>query len=167
MGWDDCFDFVHLEFTQPDIKAKEIWRVLRDGGRFVCCSWEAQQDLAWMEEAMLRHYPDLLQDGEYMQERPIGMAYEKAPGYEIILRAAGFRNIDISWETGEFASTDEEEWWRQMGNVGWDPFFKKIKQANADKLQSIKDAIFEDLQSHKQADGIHFTKTAFYVCGVK
>jgi SAM-dependent methyltransferase len=167
MGWSDCFDFVRLEFTQADTKAQEIWRVLREGGRFVCCSWEVQEDLAWMEEAMLRHYPALLQDGEYQQQRPIGAAYEKPEGYEIILRTAGFQNFEIYRERAEFVSTDEEEWWLQMQYIGWDRFFEKIQKVEVDKHQKIKEAIFKDLQAYKQSDGIHFIKTALYVSGVK
>jgi SAM-dependent methyltransferase len=33
MGWYDCFDFTQEEFTQQNMKAKEIWRVLREGGQ--------------------------------------------------------------------------------------------------------------------------------------
>ena len=33
MGWYDCFDFERNEFTQPDTKAPEIFRVLREGGQ--------------------------------------------------------------------------------------------------------------------------------------
>ena len=167
MGWDDCFDCNRLEFIHPDTKAPEIWRVLREGGKFICCFWEAQEDLAWMEDAMLRYYPAILQDGEYLQRRPIGMAYEKAEGYEIILRTAGFRDIEISTETAEFLSTDEDEWWRQMGYIGWDIFLEKIKIDDANKLQQIKQAIFQDLQSYKQSDGIHFSKKVFFVSGIK
>jgi cell wall-associated NlpC family hydrolase len=78
MGWYDCFDFARGEFAQPDTKTKEIWRVLKHGGRFVCCSWEEQRDLRRMEEAITRYYPALLKDDAYLKERPIGMAYEKA-----------------------------------------------------------------------------------------
>jgi hypothetical protein len=117
-----------------------------------------------MEEAMLRYYPDILMDGEYLRRRPIGMAYEKAIGYEVIFRAAGFRNIEVSRETAEFVSTDEEEWWLQMGSVGWETLFEKIKD---DKLKRIKEDIFRDLQSYKQPDGIHFTKSVFFVSGIK
>jgi SAM-dependent methyltransferase len=167
MGWSDCFDFTKVEFTQPDTKATEIWRVLKDGGRFVCCTWEAQEDLAWMEEAMLRHYPALLEDGEYLQLRPIGMDYEKAQGYEIILGSAGFREFEVSREIAEFVSTDEEEWWRQMENIGWDSLFKKIERDGAGKMQRIKETIFKDLQPYKKPDGIHFTKTVLFIGGVK
>lgn len=164
MGWYDCFDFVRFEFTQPDRKAKEIRRVLKDGGRFVCCSWHEQEDLAWMEEEMVRHYPAILEDGEYLEERPIGMAYEKAEGYRIILQGAGFRDIEVCHETMTFVSTDEEELWRQVRQVGWDSLLDKIE---AEQLQGVKQAIFEDLQRYRHADGIRFDKVVFFVSGVK
>ena len=167
MGWGDCFDFDHLEFTRPDTKAQEIWRVLRDGGRFICCSWEKQEDVTWMEEAMLRHHPALSQDRDYLEQRPIGMSYEKAEGYEIIFQRAGFRQIEVSSETMTFVSTDEEEWWRQMRHVGWDSLMSKIEAAEADELQRIKVAIFKDLRRYRRGDGIHFDKAVFSVRCVK
>jgi ubiquinone/menaquinone biosynthesis C-methylase UbiE len=167
MGWYDCFDFVQREFTQPDTKAKEIWRVLKDGGRCVCCSWETQEDLSWMEEAIIRHYPAILEDSEYLERRPIGMAYERAEGYEIIFQSAGFGEIEVFKETMTFVSTDEEEWWRQMEFVGWDSLIEKIGNDGTDQLQRVKEAVFEDLQCHKKADGIHFDKVVFFVRGVK
>ena len=167
MGWDDCFDFAQGEFTQPDTKAKEIWRVLRDGGKFVCCAWEEQEDLRWMEEAMIRHYPAILEDSEYLERRPIGMSYEKAAGYEIIFRQAGFREIQVLRETMTFVSTDEGEWWRQMQHLGWDSLTEKIERDGKERLQRVKEAIFDDLQHYKQADGIHFDKSVFIVCGLK
>jgi SAM-dependent methyltransferase len=167
MGWYDCFDFTQKEFTRPSTKAKEIWRVLRDGGKFVCGSWEEQEDLRWMEDAMIRHYPAILEDSEYLAQRPIGMAYEKAAGYEIIFRRAGFREIEVLRETMTFVSTDEEEWWRQMQHLGWDSLTKKIEGDGSDRLQRVKEAIFENLQRYRQADGIHFDKVVFFVSGLK
>ena len=167
MAWDDCFDFDSMQFTQPDTKAKEIWRVLRAGGRFVGCSWDRQEDVSWMEAAILRHYPAIQEDREYLGLRPIGMAYEKAAGYEIILQSAGFRGITISTETMTFVSTDEEEWWRQMLQIGWDSILEKIGRRDADQLERIKAAVFVDLQPNKHADGIHFDKEVFFVRGVK
>jgi len=164
MGWYDCFDFINFQFTQPDTKAREIWRVLKDGGKLVCCSWEQQEDVAWMEEAFIRHYPAILQHPEFIENRTIGMAYEKAAGYEIILRSAGFREIETVQESMVFVSTDEEEWWRQMDELGWFIIMDKIDPA---ELQRIKAAVFQDLQHFKQADGIHFQKTVFFVRGVK
>jgi SAM-dependent methyltransferase len=164
MGWYDCFDFNQNQFTGPDTKSKEIWRTLKDGGRFVCCSWEEQDDLRWMEAAFVRHHPAILEDGEYLERRPIGMAYEKAEGYEIILRDGGFKEIEAFKEEMVFVSTDEEEWWRQMQHVGWASIFEKIE---ADQLESIKQAIFGELQPYKRAGGLHFPKRVFFVRCVK
>ena len=167
MGWDDCFDFSSNIFTRPDTKITEIYRLLRRGGRFVCCSWESQQDLAWMEAAMLRHHPSLIDDADYIQHRPVGMSYENAPGYELILRSAGFVDIQVLSITADFISTDEDEWWRQMDSVGWGVFFKKLTMENACRFLEIKQAIVDDLQQFKHEDGICFSKTAFFVSGVK
>jgi SAM-dependent methyltransferase len=167
MGWYDCYDFDQGEFTQEDRKAKEIWRVLREGGRFVCGSWEKQEGVSWMEDAVKRYYPEILEDDEYLERRPVGMAYEKEDGYKNIFQAAGFRDIKVTRETMTFVSTDEEEWWRQMLHLGWEPFIKKIENDGIGQLHRIKGAIFKDLQHYKHADGIHFEKTVFYVCGMK
>lgn len=167
MGWDDCFNFARSEFTQPEQKAKEIWRVLKDGGMFVVCSWEEQEDVSWMEDAIIRHFPTILDDQEYLQRRPIGMAYEKTEGYEVILRNAGFHEIRINKEQAAFVSTDEGEWWRQMMHLGWDTLIDDIKQAGIEQYESGKNAIFKELQQYKQPTGIHFTKTVFFLCGMK
>jgi len=167
MGWYDCFDFTNNQFTQPDTKSKEILRVLKNGGRFVCCSWEKQEDVRWMEDEIIRHYPPILEDCEYLERRPIGMAYEKAKGYQFIFQQAGFREIEVIKESMTFISTDEEEWWRQMQALGWASLIRNIEHAGADQLQRVKEAIFKDLQHFKQTDGIHFDKMVFFVSGVK
>jgi ubiquinone/menaquinone biosynthesis C-methylase UbiE len=167
MGWYDCFDFGEGKFTQPDTKTKEFWRVLREGGRFVCCSWEKQEDVTWMEEQIIRYFPPILEEREYLDRRPIGMAYEKPAGYEIIFQEAGFKEIEIIREEMTFVSTDEEEWWQQMLQVGWKSFTGIIEDTKAGELQRVKAAIFKELQAFKNGNGIHFDKIAFYVRGVK
>ncbi len=164
MGWYDCFDFNTNQFTNPDTKAPEIHRVLKAGGRLVCCSWEEQYDLAWMEAAVLRNYPQLLENAEYLRRRPIGMAYEKSRGYEIILRQAGFRDIEISTHTMAFLSTDEEEWWQLMQEVGWESLLVKL---DAEVVRKLKAAILRDLKEYKAGKGIIFEKKVFFVCGHK
>jgi SAM-dependent methyltransferase len=167
MGWYDMYDFRNHEFKQQDSKANGIWRVLREGGRFVCGSWEKQEGLTWMENAIHRYYPEILGDTEYLKRRPVGMAYEKAEGYEIIFKSAGFRNIDVIRESMTFVSSDEEEWWKMMLYIGWDKYLEKIETAEKDRFEEIKGSILKELQSHKQSDGIHFEKIVFFVRGEK
>jgi SAM-dependent methyltransferase len=164
MGWDDCFDFKTDTFTRPATKAPEILRVLKPGGRFACCSWLAQDDLAWTEETVLRHFPAMRHNQAYLAEAPIGMAYEKPQGYEIILDKAGFREIEVATHTLTCLSTDEDEFWQQMLFVGWQPILDTLGEA---EQQGIKDAVLKDLQAQKGADGIIFDKTVFFVCAQK
>jgi ubiquinone/menaquinone biosynthesis C-methylase UbiE len=164
MGWDDCFDFNLNQFKKTDTKIKEIFRALKDGGRFMCCSWEVQEDVQWMEEAVIRHHPTILKDPVYLKHRPIGMAYEKAEGYKLILRSGGFREIETIKEEMIFVSIDKEEWWQQMQHLGWDDIFENM---TSDRLQFIKQAIFEELQPFQHTDGLHFTKRVFFTHGVK
>ena len=140
---------------------------MKDGGRFVVCSWEKQEDVSWMEEEMIRHFPAIMELPEYLDRRPIGMAYEKPGGYEIIFQEAGFREIEIIREEMTFVSTDEEEWWQMMLRVGWQSLTESIENSGAGELQRVKQAILNDLQRYKRADGIHFQKIAFYVRGEK
>jgi SAM-dependent methyltransferase len=167
MGWYDCFDFERLDFTQPDQKSPEILRVLREGGKFVCCSWEEQEDLRWMEEHMLHHYPQLLDDTEYLAERPIGMAYEKSRGYELILSKAGFQEIETYRLETICLSTDTEEWWQQMERVGWKQLLTKIMQQDEEHYRRLKAAILNDLHEHTSSDGIRFQKIVFFISGIK
>lgn len=164
MGWYECFDFEQFQFSKPDQKTPEIFRVLRSGGRFVCCSWEAQEDVTWMENEVLRHYPAMLENPDYLAERPVGMSYEKAEGYELIFRNAGFKDIEITSHSMTFVSTDEEEWWRQMRGLGWEDILDKIEESTQ---QRLKEAIFNDLQRFRRSEGICFNKSVFLITGHK
>ena len=66
-----------------------------------------------------------------------------------------------------FVSTDEEEFWRQMQEVGWASLLEKIGNQAPEQLAMVKRAILEDLQHYKQADGIHFDKVVIFARGVK
>ncbi len=167
MGWDHCFDFALGEFTGPDIRMREISRVLKNGGRVGISSWVKQGDLDWMEEAIIRHYPSILSDREFLTCRPIGYSREGAEGYKVILKNAGFGDIEVIDETLECVSTDEEEWWEQMRQVRWHHFFKKIENEGIDRLQRLKQDVFRDLQQHRGTEGIHFTKSVVFVFGTK
>jgi len=167
MGWYDCFDFARRSYTRPDKKGKEILRVLKNGGKIAICSWEMQEDLHWMEEAFIRNYPPLGEDKDYIEDRPIGMAMENPEGYQMILKDAGFKNIEIFNEEAEFVSATEEDWWEQMRSVGWARFFKKVEIEGAETLTRIKEAIFRELQAHKHLDGICFTKSVFIITARK
>jgi hypothetical protein len=94
MGWYDCFDFERNEFTQPDKKPWRSSALRKEAGssavpgkhRMIWHSWKLPCFATFQ----------ISFDREYIEQRPIGMAYEKLAGYEIILKTAGFRDIDVS-----------------------------------------------------------------------
>lgn len=168
IGWDYCFDFALGDFFAPDVRLMEIWRVLRKGGRIAISSWEWQDDLEWMEEMLIRHFPSILNN--YQQGGgccPMNYSRENSGGYRRILECAGFTNIDISREKAEFVSDNEEQWWQQMNDIGWHRYFEEVERMGAKKLSIFKEAVFEGLQAYKHKDGIHFTKSVIYAIGEK
>lgn len=165
IGWDYCFDFVRNEFTRPDTRTREIARVLRDGGQIWISQWERQEDLDWMEEIFIRHFPAVEFDREFIRRRPIGYSRENADAYVTILKTAGFKEIEIFKEKAEFVSADEEAWWEQIGHLGWSSFFKRTGDFGSTHLEQFREDVFEDLRSHKHANGIHFTKSVLFAKG--
>jgi hypothetical protein len=51
-----------------------------------------------------------------------------------------------------------------MQHLGWADIFKNIKP---DRMQFMKQAIFEELYAYQYADGLHFNKWVFFIRGVK
>lgn len=168
MGWDYCFDFARGQFKRVDARMKEIWRVLRAGGRVWISAWEEQGDLDWMEETLVRYLPSILSDQEFIKDRPIGYSKESATGYDIILRSAGFKDIVILHEKAEFVSASEEEWWEMVNSLrDWRHHLAKIENEGVERLQRIKEAVFKELQCYKRTDGIHFVKSVLFATGIK
>jgi len=167
MGWEYCFDFKRSEFWGQDRRMMEISRVLRDGGQVGISSWLRQEDLDWMEEKVIQHYPAILVDRDFISNRPIGYSREGAEGYKIILQSAGFKEFKIVTEEVEFVSKDVGEWWEQMESVGWLRFFRKIENEHADIIQELKANILLDLQHQMQTDDIRFVKSVVFIYAKK
>ena len=111
IGWDYCFDFICNEFTGPDSRGREIYRVLRNGGRFGISSWQEQADLDWMQDILIEYFPYIItsENGEYAQQQLV-YSQENLAGLEQILSIAGFNNIQVFEEIAVFISPDEETW---------------------------------------------------------
>ena len=168
VGWDYCFDFYLGEFIAPDTRLAEIRRALRDGGRVGFSLWECQQDIEWLAQTFLRHFPSLAPEpDEHGIRREVVYSKENAEGYHTLLSSAGFGDIRIVTETAGFVCAGKEQWWEQMRHVGWDEPLETVKSLGPDRLQAFKEAVFRDLDPFQQAEGIHFTKTVSFVFATK
>lgn len=105
VGWDYCYDFLKMQFTGPDVRLSEITRILRDGGSVSLSSWERQTDLEWLGDHSHLHFPAYVAEQNSRSGNTL-MVYSKenAKGLESILRAGGYRDIEVIAETAEFVS---------------------------------------------------------------
>jgi len=157
VGWDDCFDFDHMDFISADNKMSEIIRVLEPGGQVGIGSWVEQRDIDWIIEAFRRYLPEYRNTFScYGQENP--------DGYKIILQNSGFKSISVHVKTTNFISPDAETWWQQMKKAA-DEYFMQISDPNT--LENFKEQVFVDLQEYQDPEGICFSKTVSYAIGIK
>lgn len=117
-----------------------------------------------MEEAILAYHPPIFEHYQYPENRPIDMACKEAHGYGLTFRSAGFGGIEVLKQMTIFASTDVVQWLRRIGQLGWPGLLYKIGDHMSRKL---KDAVSNDLQAYKNADGLCFKELAFCVGGSK
>jgi hypothetical protein len=142
---------------------------LKPGGRFLRCTWEEQADIEFMTKVYYRHLPyalDGLQDEKLEQDWKFYGKENEAGEYKIF-EQGGFEEVEVDKETAAFVVPDEETFWAMMERVGFWGHFRRLESLGEDKLARLKKKVFKDLQAHKQADGILFTKTVMYMCGRK
>jgi len=171
VGWDYCYDFVLGAFTGPDTRLREIYRVLRDGGRVGFSVWERQEDIEWLEALFAWHFPSLAPRADARGVRREAVySKESAKGYVQILRSAGFGEIEIVSETVDCVHAGpkaKEAWWEQMRSVGWDDPFEQVEGLGPDRLAELKKAVFHALDRQMRADGLHFAKSVSFIFGTK
>jgi ubiquinone/menaquinone biosynthesis C-methylase UbiE len=167
LGWDHCFDFRRAEFTAPDTRLAAIWRVLKPGGRLGISSWVSRSDITWFGEQFLSTFPGYVAGWERAEGRALRVYRESAEGYERILRAGGFQDVELVTETEAFVSADEEEWWGQVWGSYWWQHIDPVAERDPDKLQRFKEQVFEGLQQQKGPDGIRSSKTALFALGTR
>jgi ubiquinone/menaquinone biosynthesis C-methylase UbiE len=158
VGWDDCFDFDHMEFITPERKLAEILRVLKPGGQVGIGFWVDQNDINWIVEAFKEYMPTCK---EVIGDRMIAYGRENPEGYEAILRSGGFCNIRVHVETNTFISSNTANWWRQMKITASD-YFEKMPE-----LEQVKEQVLADLEQFRSSQGIGFEKTVGYAFGTK
>lgn len=157
VGWDDYFDFEHLEFISSDTMMSEIMRVLKPGGQVGIGSWVEQSDIDWIISAFNKYLPEHVENITcYSKENP--------EGQKIILQSGGFKEMHVHVETIDFVSPDVETWWWQMRQAARE-CYQQISDPKI--LESFKEQIFVDLQDLQYPEGIRFSKTVSFAFGTK
>jgi hypothetical protein len=124
-------------------------------------------DIDWFGEQFIRYFSEYVADWEKEQGEVFRVYQESVDGYAKILRAGGFQDVQVSAETEEFVSADEEEWWGQVWGAYWWEHIDPLAEKEPDRLQRFKEQVFEDLQRFKHPNGICSCKTAVFAFGTK
>jgi len=170
---ENSFDLVLSGFAYVFFSLQDVFPLLRDGGRVALSSWAWQEDSEWMGELVGRLLPEDAAECEGepvtggLGQRPRVYARDTPQTLEAKLAAAGFSDVRILREDKEFLFRDEEEWWSVMGRAGWQPHLETVERLGAGVLQRLKKDAFDMLQGHKDADGIHYTRSVLFALATK
>lgn len=154
---DNAFDVVVCGFSYLCTTPEEILRVLKKGGTFGLTSWRELEDMEWMAAFLRKYFAVTTHDVCYQ---------DTEEGLREFLCKAGFENVTIMTERQEFAYRDEEQWWEEMRDSGWESHLRKIESLGPDSLEKFKKEAFEGLQKYKR-DGLHFCVDALIGVGTK
>jgi len=155
---DNTFDVVLSGFSYIYSTLEEIKRVLKKGGQFGLSTWKTLEDMGWMASC-LRKYMPIDSKKVYHQDTPHGL--------RILLSEAGFTNSTVITEEKEFAYPNEEQWWADMRESGWDDHLKKIEDMGPGKLEVFKKEALRKVQIYKKEQCIPFTVAVRFAFGTK
>jgi SAM-dependent methyltransferase len=154
---DNTFDYVLSGFSYIYSTLEEIRRVLRDGGRLALSTWEILGDMEWMASFLSKYQPTDTKD-HYHRDTPGEL--------RTLLGEVGFTDITVITESQEFAFKDEEQWWADMRESGWEDHLKKLEERGY-TLEALKKEAFEGLQKYKRSHRFPFTVTVHFAFGTK
>lgn len=165
---DASFDFVLggfclFFFPQLSRALSEMRRVLKPDGRIAVSTWGKEDAYwPWLDALLKAHLPP---EPEPVQSTapPSGPDFETPQGMEAILREAGFADIQVVAEAGEFIYTTEEEWWATQWSHAVRSSLEKIERdSGPEALAKFKAEAFDKLQAFKKPDGIHHVNPALF-----
>jgi O-methyltransferase/aklanonic acid methyltransferase len=139
----------------------EISRVLKVGGRAGFSTWKDREDFDWMQESLMRVFPEVPENelSVYSRHTPELLAE--------ILSKAGFQDITKHTVTAEFIYEDKETWWKKMQLYTWKPFYSELAARDPEELEEFKETTYERLQARSKAEGISFKISTYFIFGTK
>ncbi len=152
---DNYFDIVSCRlgfmfFPDMDMAAKEIYRVLKPGGKFSTSVWDVPEKNFWVGVMMGTIHENM--DLENPEPGAPGM-FRCADKNKMnaIFESAGFKNISIKELNGKLNCGTADVYWNMMTEIAA-PFVAALSNADDAMKEKIKREVFEKL-ANKYPDG--------------
>ncbi|NMH27727.1 class I SAM-dependent methyltransferase [Flavobacterium silvaticum] len=167
---DNSFDVVSCRlgfmfFPDMLMAAKEMYRVLKPGGRIVTSVWDAAEKNFWVT-AISGVINRNMQLSPPLPGAP-GMFRCAAPGLiEGLFGQAGLKNITIHKVTGELKCVTAQTYWNMMTEVAA-PFVAALSNADNAMREKIKKEVLELVSDRYPENGVMIEGNSLVIYGEK
>ena len=152
VGLDEDYDFGAGKTIDGAPMIREIFRVLKPGGRLHISSWLWQEHLEWMGELVRRYPPDCDKRGYFPGTKE---------GYIDLLSSTGFEKIRATTFNGRYTFDDQADWMATIEHI-WEPELERIRALPPEHLQRFEEDAFDLLAGHVNEQG----KPAYQISAV-
>lgn len=166
VGFSDVYDFQKHEYKQENRKMEEMFRVLKNGGKAGFSTWGLQEEIEVLRQFVKKYLEVRNESTDKIKQIHQGYSRENSKGFEILLKDAGFHNLQIHSENYKIIYENEVEWWETMRQVAA-IVLRQIGSELKDFQEFRETTMIEGLQQYKTERGYSFTKSVIFSFGMK
>lgn len=163
--------FAFFFFPEPERALTEMRRTLKPGGRLAISTWDRSGDAQWeWFEAMVKQYLPAGPQAEDIGASPAEPQpeFDRQEWLETFIGTAGFSDVHVVFESGDFIYPDAETWWSSLWSHGARSQLEKVEQAaGSEGLGRFKAQVLEYVDNARAADGVHWVFPALFTLATK